>query len=92
MILAAAGLLNGRRTTAHWLAAGPTAGLGRIRSTEWVVFGGEYVTAAGVSAGIDMGLALAAVLRRPRRAARGDVTRGDAAPDAHTGSERGRRR
>ncbi len=58
LILAAAGLLNGRRATTHWLAADQLPGLGVIRNTERVVFDGKYVTAAGVSAGIDMGLTL----------------------------------
>jgi len=59
LILAAAGLLAGRRATSHWLARGELGQLGATPVTERVVFDGKYVTAAGVSAGIDMGLALA---------------------------------
>ncbi|AZM56835.1 glutamine amidotransferase [Streptomyces sp. WAC 01529] len=59
LALAAAGLLKGRRATSHWLALTELDRLG-VRSTgERVVFDGKYVTAAGVSAGIDMGLTLA---------------------------------
>ena len=59
LILAAAGLLTGRRATTHWLALDELGQLGATPVTERVVFDGKYVTAAGVSAGIDMGLALA---------------------------------
>jgi putative intracellular protease/amidase len=59
LILAAAGLLDGRRATSHWLAMDQLGRLGATPVTERVVFDGKYVTAAGVSAGIDMGLALA---------------------------------
>jgi transcriptional regulator GlxA family with amidase domain len=59
LILAAAGLLTGRRATTHWLAADQLADWGALRTDERVVVDGKYVTAAGVSAGIDMGLTLA---------------------------------
>jgi putative intracellular protease/amidase len=59
LILAGAGLLTGRRATSHWLAMGELGQLGAIPVTERVVFDGKYVTAAGVSAGIDMALTLA---------------------------------
>jgi transcriptional regulator GlxA family with amidase domain len=58
LLLAAAGLLEGRRATSHWLALDFLAGLGVESTGERVVFDGKYVTAAGVSSGIDMGLAL----------------------------------
>jgi transcriptional regulator GlxA family with amidase domain len=63
LILAAAGLLDGRRATSHWLALDELRTLGaRVGGDpyERVVFDGKLVTAAGVSAGIDMALALAA--------------------------------
>jgi len=59
LILAAAGLLGGRRATTHWLAMDELGQLGATPVRERVVLDGKYVTAAGVSAGIDMGLALA---------------------------------
>jgi len=59
LILAAAGLLAGRRATSHWLALDELGRLGATPVSERVVFDGKYVTAAGVSSGIDMGLALA---------------------------------
>jgi putative intracellular protease/amidase len=60
LILAAAGLLEGRRATSHWLALDELARLGARPVEERVVFDGKLVTGAGVSAGIDMGLSLAA--------------------------------
>ena len=56
LILAAAGLLAGRRATSHWLALDRLPGSGPRRSAERVVMDGKYITAAGVSAGIDMAL------------------------------------
>jgi transcriptional regulator GlxA family with amidase domain len=60
LILAAAGLLDGKRATTHWLALEELASLGAEAVQERVVFDGKIATAAGVSAGIDMALALAA--------------------------------
>ena len=59
LILAAAGLLSGRRATSHWMALDELGRLGATPVSERVVVDGKYVTAAGVSSGIDMGLALA---------------------------------
>jgi len=59
LILAAAGLLTGREATTYWLAMDELARLGAKPRHERYVFDGKYVTAAGVSAGIDMALALA---------------------------------
>ncbi|MGW7263995.1 DJ-1/PfpI family protein [Streptomyces sp. NPDC054842] len=58
LLLAAAGLLRGRRATSHWLALDFLGHYGAEPARERVVVDGKYVTAAGVSAGIDMGLTL----------------------------------
>ncbi|WP_031088885.1 DJ-1/PfpI family protein [Streptomyces sp. NRRL WC-3549] len=58
LLLAAAGLLTGRRATSHWLALSALGTYGAEPTGERVVLDGKYVTAAGVSAGIDMGLTL----------------------------------
>jgi len=60
LILAAAGLLAGKRATSHWLAFEKLRELGAEPVAERVVFDGKIVTGAGVSAGIDMALALTA--------------------------------
>ncbi|MFJ6688359.1 DJ-1/PfpI family protein [Streptomyces sp. NPDC091294] len=58
LLLAAAGLLEGRRATSHWLALDQLKRFGAEPTGERVVTDGKYVTAAGVSSGIDMGLTL----------------------------------
>ena len=62
LILAAAGLLDGVDATTHWLSRDALAGLGARPVEERVVERGKLITAAGVSAGIDMGLRLAELL------------------------------
>ena len=59
LILAGAGLLDGRQATTNWMAMDELARLGAKPRQERYVFDGKYATAAGVSAGIDMALALA---------------------------------
>lgn len=58
LILAAAGLLRGRRATSHWAEIDRLSDFGAQPVRERVVFDGDVVTAAGVSAGLDMALAL----------------------------------
>ncbi|MBM9618080.1 DJ-1/PfpI family protein [Streptomyces zhihengii] len=58
LLLGAAGLLKGREATSHWLALDVLASLGAHPTGRRVVTDGKYVTAAGVSSGIDMGLTL----------------------------------
>jgi len=59
-ILAAAGLLRGKRAVSHWLDVDSLAKYGAVPVRERYVFDGKVVTAAGMSAGYDMSLALAA--------------------------------
>ncbi|GAA2790586.1 DJ-1/PfpI family protein [Saccharopolyspora taberi] len=61
-LLAKAGILTGKRATTHWAVRDVLVELGAELSTDRVVFDGNVVTAAGVSAGIDMGFALAAAI------------------------------
>lgn len=58
LVLAAAGLLDGRKATSHWLALDQLPEFGAVPTEQRVVFDDKYVTAAGVSAGIDMALEL----------------------------------
>jgi transcriptional regulator GlxA family with amidase domain len=60
LVLGAAGLLKGLRATSHWLALDELRKLGAEPTTERVVREGKIITAAGVSAGIDMALRLVA--------------------------------
>jgi putative intracellular protease/amidase len=62
MLLAAAGLLEGREATTHWASLERLKDYGAIPTGRRVVEQGKFVTAAGVSSGIDMGLTLAARL------------------------------
>jgi putative intracellular protease/amidase len=68
LILAAAGILDGKRATTHWAALEQLAELGALAVSERVVFDGKIVTAAGVSAGIDMALTLAERIAGPELA------------------------
>lgn len=61
-ILGAAGLLAGKRATTHWASKPMLAAFGAQPVDDRVVDDGAVVTAAGVSAGIDMALWLAAEL------------------------------
>jgi putative intracellular protease/amidase len=60
LILAAAGLLTGKRATSNWQAIDELRALGADATEERVVFDGKLATSAGVTAGIDMALELAA--------------------------------
>jgi transcriptional regulator GlxA family with amidase domain len=58
LVLGAAGLLEGRRATGHWLYLDPLRAYGADPVGGRFVEDGKIVTAAGVSAGIDMALHL----------------------------------
>jgi transcriptional regulator GlxA family with amidase domain len=68
LVLGAAGLLDGRRATGHWLYLEPLSEYGAEPVVGRFVEDGKYVTAAGVSAGIDMALHLVARLDSVERA------------------------
>lgn len=72
LVFAAAGLLDGRPATTWWGALDRLGELGTdvdVRPDDRWVDSGEVVTAAGVSAGIDMALHLVARLHSRERAA-----------------------
>lgn len=58
LLLSAAGLLRGRRANTHWAVRERLAEHGAIPVADRIVRDGKYATAAGVSAGIDLALAL----------------------------------
>jgi transcriptional regulator GlxA family with amidase domain len=62
LLLGAAGLLEGRRATTHWAMRHLLERFGATPVAERWVEDGHVVTAAGVSAGIDMALHLVARL------------------------------
>jgi cyclohexyl-isocyanide hydratase len=62
LLLGAAGLLQGCRATTHWRYMDCLRDLGAIPVRKRVVADGNRLTGAGVSAGIDLGLFLAAHL------------------------------
>jgi len=63
LLCGAAGLLKGRRATTHWASFHLLPLFGAIPVNERVVMDGSYIFAAGVTAGIDGALRLAAELR-----------------------------
>jgi cyclohexyl-isocyanide hydratase len=63
LICGAAGLLRGRRATTHWASHHLLPFFGAIPVHERVVLDGPLVSAAGVTAGIDGALRVAALLR-----------------------------
>jgi transcriptional regulator GlxA family with amidase domain len=71
LVYADAGLLDGRPATTHWGSLDALARLGseiEVRPDDRFVDVGDVITAAGVSAGIDMALHLVARLHSPERA------------------------
>lgn len=69
VVLAAAGLLAGKRATSHWSALSALRAFGVTPvGDERIVRQDDVVTAAGVSAGIDLGLWLAGRIAGDRRA------------------------
>ena len=63
LLCGAAGLLRGRRATTHWASLHLLPFFGAIPVNERVVIDGAWIFAAGVTAGIDGALRLAAELR-----------------------------
>jgi transcriptional regulator GlxA family with amidase domain len=71
LVYADAGLLDGRPATTHWASLDLLGELGSevaVRPEDRFVDSGDVITAAGVSAGIDMALHLVARLHSPERA------------------------
>src|SRR4029450_3727030 len=63
LILAAAGLLDGYRATTHWTSLDVLAAFGVEVERRRVVVDRNRITGGGVTAGIDFGLTLVALLR-----------------------------
>jgi transcriptional regulator GlxA family with amidase domain len=65
LVLGAAGVLDGLEATTHWMSRARLAEFGATPVERRVVEQGKVITAAGVSAGIDMALLLAARIAGP---------------------------
>lgn len=65
LILGAAGLLDGYRATSHWATHDVLNVFGAIPTRQRVVRDRNRITGGGVTAGIDFGLEIAALLRSP---------------------------
>lgn len=62
LILGSAGVLTGQKASTHWRAKAALARHGAEYSADRITIDGKYMTSAGVSAGLDMGLTLCAEL------------------------------
>ena len=60
LVLAAAGLLKGKRAACHWMSRDMLSELGAIPDSSRVVIDGKFISGGGVTAGIDFGLTVAA--------------------------------
>ena len=63
LLLGMAGLLKGRKATSHWAARDVLSEFGATPVDARVVKDGNVITGAGVSAGLDFGLAVVEMLR-----------------------------
>jgi transcriptional regulator GlxA family with amidase domain len=73
LVLHSAGFLSGKRATTHWGAVTELRNMGgdtHVVTDERWVHDGNLITAAGVSAGIDMALYLVSLLKDPATAKR----------------------
>jgi len=68
LICGAAGILRGVRSTTHWASFDLLKYFGAVPVDQRVVLDGKHLSAAGVTAGIDGALRLAALLRGDRAA------------------------
>jgi cyclohexyl-isocyanide hydratase len=70
LLLGAAGLLRGYRASTHWASTSFLAAFGATASAERICVDRNRITGAGVTAGIDFGLYVAALLAGDRVAQR----------------------
>ncbi len=63
LTLGAAGLLKGYKATSHWFVRHVLADYGAVPTDAHVVRDRKRITGAGITAGLDMGLTMVAILR-----------------------------
>lgn len=68
LMLAAAGLIDGRRAACHWAYRDLLSEVGVIPVADRVVRDGDLITGGGITAGIDFALAVAAEIAGPETA------------------------
>jgi putative intracellular protease/amidase len=68
LILAKAGLLNGKKACTHWGCLDELEKLGALPQRKRFAVSGKFITSSGVSAGIDMGLHLVSILATKKHA------------------------
>jgi cyclohexyl-isocyanide hydratase len=62
LVLAAAGLLKGKRAACHWMSRDMLIEFGAIPDKSRVVIDGKFISGGGVTAGIDFGLTVASLV------------------------------
>ncbi len=86
IILAASGVLKGKRSACHWAALNILKEYGAIPDPARIVKDGRFMSGGGVTAGIDFGLALAAEIRGAQAAQEVQlVVQYDPQPPFHAG-------
>ena len=89
MLIGTAGLLRGYKATSHWSTRDLLATMGAIPTEGRVVTDRNRITGAGVTAGIDFGLHLAALLRNTKMAQAQELFfEYDPQPPFHAGTPR----
>jgi cyclohexyl-isocyanide hydratase len=87
LLLGAAGLLDGYKATTHWMSMDLLSMFGAEPTPQRVVIDRNRITGGGVTAGIDFGFALAAILHGEELAQRYQLTlEYDPQPPFDTGS------
>ncbi|MEN3166193.1 DJ-1/PfpI family protein [Gluconobacter sp. OJB] len=87
IILAASGVLKGRRSACHWAFLNVLKEYGAIPDSARIVKDGRFMSGGGVTAGIDFGLAIAAELRGAQAAQEVQLlVQYDPQPPFHAGS------
>jgi transcriptional regulator GlxA family with amidase domain len=87
LVLGKAGVLHGKKATTHWAVRPSLVQFGATPVAERVVVDGKVMTGAGVSAGIDMALTLAALIAGKEMAEAIQLSiEYDPKPPFHTGS------
>jgi transcriptional regulator GlxA family with amidase domain len=87
IILAASGVLNGKRSACHWAFLNDLKKYGAIPDPSRIVKDGRFMSGGGVTAGIDFGLAIAAELRGAKAAQEAQLlVQYDPQPPFHAGN------